>query len=182
MMSDESDLIEWNAEFNLSENNFLGTVNESDPHDANTRAGVNYFFKHRVNEDKKRWKIKVEEIWTCAYFFPNNSWLRPKILGEINLPRLIKHEQGHFDLAEKCSRRFEKKLKNKFRNKTFSFNKNLVSDPEVEVKKLIQIEFEILNEELVQGHIDYDKITNHGLITTEQEKFDARFEQLRDRK
>jgi len=58
----------------------------------------------------------------------------------------------------------------------------LVSDPEVEVKKLIQIEFEILNEELVQGHIDYDKITNHGLITTEQEKFDARFEQLRDRK
>ena len=36
-------------------------------------------------------------------------------------------------------------------------------------------EFEILMEELNQGHIVYDKITNHGTITSEQEKFDARF-------
>ena len=95
------------------------------------------------------------------------------------MSKLIKHEQGHFDLAEKCARRFERKLKNKFKNKTFSFNKNLVSDPVTEVKNSIQLEFDMLLEEFTQRTIDYDKATNHGLITDEQEKFDARFDQLR---
>jgi hypothetical protein len=182
MMSEEPDSIEWNSDFYLSHNNFSGVVNETDSHDANTDAGVNYFFERVITEDKKRWKIKIEQIWTRAYFFPNSSWLGSTILGEINLQRLIKHEQGHFDLAEKCARRFERKLKHKFQNKTFSFNKKLVLDPESEVKNQIQIDFEILNEELMQGHVDYDKITNHGLIIAEQEKFNARFEQLRERK
>lgn len=178
-MSEDIDSIEWTTEFQLSADNFSGVVNESDPHDANTRSAINYFFNSTINEDKKRYKIKVVKIWVRAYFVPEGSWLRPKILGEINLPKLIKHEQGHFDLAEKCARRFERKLKNKFKNKTFSFNKNLVSDPVNEVKNLIQLEFDMLLEEFTQRTIDYDKATNHGLITNKQEKFDAQFDQLR---
>jgi len=57
-MSEEPDSIEWNSEFYLSHNNFLGVVNESDPHDANTDSGVNYFFERVITEDKKDGKSK----------------------------------------------------------------------------------------------------------------------------
>ncbi len=179
-MSVDSKEIEWTPDFSIKPENFLGIVDDSDPHDARTRAGVNYFFEHSVEENKKRYKIKIENIWVRAYFLPHGSWIREKILGEINLPKLLKHEQGHFDLAERSARRFERKLKNKFQNKTFSYNKNLVSDPVAEIRHSIQMEFEILNKEVEQGHRNYDKLTNHGLISKEQEKFDTRFAQLRN--
>ena len=179
-MSVDSEEIEWTPDFSMKPEYFLGVVDNSDPHDARTRAGVNYFFEHSVEENKKRYKIKIKNIWVRAYFFPHGSWIREKILGEISLPKLLKHEQGHFDLAERSARRFERRLKNKFQNKTFSYNKNLVSDPVVEIRYSIQMEFEILNEEVEQGHKNYDKLTNHGLILKEQEKFDTRFAQLRN--
>ena len=181
-MSEDIGSIEWTPEFYLSADNFSGVVNESDSHDANTRSAINYFFNSKINEDKKRYKIKVVDIQVRAYFVPEASWIRPKALESINLTKLIKHEQGHFDLTEKCARRFERKLKNKFKNKTFSFNKNSTSDPVEEVKNLIQLEFDMLLDEFRQRTVDYDKATNYGLITSEQEKFDAQFTQLREKK
>jgi len=181
-MSNDLEPIEWNPEFYLTKNNFLGDVDESDLHDARTRSHTHFTFEHSIKEDKKRYKIKVVRIWVTALFDPQGSWIRPKALGELNLPKLIKHEQGHFDLAEKHARRFERKLKRQFQNKTFSFNKNSVSEPVEELKNIIQIQFEILHEELEQAHIDYDKITKHGTISNEQEKLDVGFAQLRQKK
>ncbi len=48
-MSEDIDSIEWTPEFYLNVDNFSGSVNESDPHDANTRSAINYFFNSKIN-------------------------------------------------------------------------------------------------------------------------------------
>lgn len=178
-MSEGSQAIEWNPDFLLSVEHFKGMEDPNDPHDAKSHTGVNYFFKHHVEQVKNRYKVRIEEIWTKSYFFPLESWLRKKISGEINLPKLLKHEQGHFDIAEKFARKFQRKLKNKFRGKTFVFKINEIKDPVAETKKTIQLFFGELNEQVQREHVIYDKETNHGLINSVQEKYDARFAQLR---
>jgi len=178
-LSEESDSIEWTPSFVLTENHFLGTPDPEDPHDASSHTGVNYFFEHELFEDKKRFKVKVKKIWTKAYFFPSQSWFRRENSTEINLPKLLKHEQGHFDLVEKFARKFDRKLKNKFRNKTSVYNKNSTSEPVNEIKNTIQHFFVELNEKVKKGHEIYDKETNHGTINEQQEKYNLRFAQLR---
>ena len=178
ILSDDSE-IEWSPEFRVTTNHFRGSPDPDNPHDANSHTGVNYLFKSKVEKIKNRHKIFVEDIWVRSYFYTESSWLRVKLSGEINIDKLMKHEQGHFDLAEKFARKIDRKLKNKFRNKSRAFKTSTEEETKLEMKQIIQLEFEKLFEKLKRAHIQYDKVTKHGTISSEQEKFDARFASLR---
>ncbi|MFZ0184225.1 MAG: hypothetical protein WBV92_05230 [Nitrosotalea sp.] len=172
--------IEWTPDFMLTVEHFLGISDNNDPYHAKSRTGIQYFFSHTLDEDKKRFKVKVEDIWTRAYFFPSQSWLKLEVTGGIHLPELLKHEQGHFDMAEKFSRKFDRKLKNEFRKKTFVFHKKITIDPIDSTSKIIQNYFVEINEQVEDEHAIYDKETNHGTIIEQQEKYNMRFSGLRN--
>ena len=113
-MSHEDSSIVWSPDFVLTREHFQGEPDPNDLHDANTRSQLNYFFKHKIERIESDYKILILDIFVKSYLSPKNSWLRTEGLNETNLPLLLKHELGHFDIAEKHAREFDRKMKNNF--------------------------------------------------------------------
>ncbi len=127
-------------------------------------------------------KFKIREMELEAIFIPNFSWVT-KNIDEKKRELLLKHEQGHFDLAEEITRKTRIKIINRFQNKVFSIKEkkfnDVKNDAVLQVNKIRKkIESELQNE-LESQETKYDKKTNHGLITVSQNKYNKRFKRLR---
>ena len=57
----------------------------------------------------------IDNVKLTTNFFRHLSWVRPQYASE----NLLKHEQGHFDLAEYLRFEITEKILNKFKNKKF---------------------------------------------------------------
>ncbi|WKT57199.1 hypothetical protein QVH35_07085 [Candidatus Nitrosotenuis chungbukensis] len=106
-----------------------------------------------------------------------------KNISDKNRILLLKHEQGHFDLAEEITRKARIKIIKRFQNKVFTVkgkNENEAkNDAILQVTKIRkEIESE-LQKEFKYQEAKYDDKTNHGLILKYQEEYNKRFEKLR---
>ena len=129
-----------------------------------------------------RFKFKIKDMQFKAVFIPDLSWVM-KNVSKKNSKSLLKHEQGHFDLAEEITRKTRNKTTNRFHDRPL----NLKGNNEVMAKKdailqVTEIRRRIekqLQKEFKNQETKYDNKTNHGLITFYQEKYNKRFEKLR---
>jgi hypothetical protein len=127
-------------------------------------------------------KFKIIEMELDAIFIPNFSWVM-KNINEKKKILLLKHEQGHFDLAEEVTRKTRIDTVNRFKNKVFTIKEKKLDDAKkkavLQVNKIRKkIEAKLQNE-LERQEAKYDKKTNHGLITVYQKKYNKRFKKLR---
>ena len=170
----------WSSDKLLSWEDFQGVVDVTHKHQA--LSGTN--LAHRTNFDpiQKSSKIKLRINWIKmdASFIPSRSWVRP----QHKTNELLKHEQGHFDIAKLMAREIEEKLNQKFKGKMFSSNylslEEADKDPKHILTKLIKKETKIIEKHIVFSHDKYDAETNHGKIKEKQIEYDERFKKLRN--
>lgn len=145
---------------------------------------------HGVIRYRYTWTVNSEEIEHQIIFFIENIQLSVEfhhILSWVRLSQatdaLLKHEQGHFDLAELVKRENLKKLKNKFYEKQFpTRGKNEDQRKQLAKEdsgKMIAAEVERLEVILSQRRHEYDEQTNFGQNLDKQLEYNSIFDKLR---
>ncbi len=177
-MSDINVLV-WSNDFFLRWHNFNAEFNPAAFEDSHSI--IKYRCTWTVNSNKVESNILffIENIQLSVEFYPALSWVRTIQTTD----NLLKHEQGHFDLAELIKRENLEKLQNKFYEKEFS-TRGKNEDQRKQFAKedsgqLIAIEVEKLEEILSQKRKQYDEQTNFGQNLEKQLEYNSIFDKLR---
>jgi len=175
----ENEVIHWSDNPILNVSNFMAEPNPGIFEDSH--SVIKYGFTWVVNSEQLDDQVvfSVENIQLSVEFNPLLSWIR---MSEFN-EGLLKHEQGHFDLAEIIKRKHQKIFENKFYNKQFPTRGQNDAQRKQYAKgdsgKMISLEVEKLNLQLKEKRDEYDQETNFGKNIPEQEKYDEIFVKLR---
>jgi hypothetical protein len=152
---------------------------------ASANSAIGFESKPLIEHVKTRgkFKFKITDMQLHAVFIPDFSWVK-KNIGKKDRMLLLKHEQGHFDLAEEITRKVRTKTTNRFLNKSFIVKgKNEDNAKKNAILQATKLRKEIddkLYKEFKDQEAKYDGNTNHGLIIGYQEKYNKRFEKLRE--
>jgi hypothetical protein len=179
----EIPVIIWSKTQILKWNDFKKKPDHKDKASASAAIG---FESNPVIEHIKignNFKFKIRDMQFHAVFIPDLSWVM-KNLSEKNSALLLKHEQGHFDLGEEITRKARTKTTNYYQNRSLIVKgKNEDNAKKDAILQVTKIRKEIegkLRKEFKSQEAKYDDKTNHGLIVEFQEKYNKRFEKLRE--
>ncbi len=175
----ENDILVWSNDSFLRWSDFNAESNPAAFEDSHSI--IKYRHTWTVNSDKIGSQVLffIENIQLSVEFYPDLSWVRTLHIND----DLLKHEQGHFDLAELVKRENLEKLQNKFYQKQFpTRGKN--EDQRKQFAKedsgrMIAIEVYKLEEILSQRHQEYDEQTNFGQNLEKQSEYNSMFDGLR---
>lgn len=146
----DDNLIDWSPGRKLTWTDFKGTPNPSSPNAALTNSSINVEFG--FNGKGMTHSIKCR-------FNKSLSW------GRIRNDYILKHEQGHFDIAEIHARLLHKALLD------YSFNARTVND---DVTKIYN--------GVIDAHVkfqkSYDLETNHSIDTAQQVIWNGKIDSL----
>lgn len=148
----EGDLIDWSASRKLTWNDFRAAPDPASVNAALTSSAINVEFGY----DKNGLKHSI----TCR-FDKTKSWVRTKN------DYILRHEQGHFDLAEGYARELHKELAE------YTFNQRTVSND------LNTIYTHVMKQHL-EAQDQYDKQTDHSLDTAKQLIWNDRIKAMLD--
>ncbi|HYL66776.1 MAG TPA: hypothetical protein VEU72_06445 [Nitrosopumilaceae archaeon] len=179
----ELPVIIWNKTQILKWNDFK---KRSDPKaKASASSAIGFESKPLIEHIKtgSKFKFKIRDMQLQAVFIPDFSWVMKKN-SKKGSTLLLKHEQGHFDLAEEITRKTRIRTTNRFQNRAFivkgANDAKAKKDAILQVTKIRKEIDSKLLKELKRQQTKYDDKTNHGLITENQEKYNKRFEKLRE--
>jgi len=175
----EKNVLYWSNDFFLKWSDFNAESNPAVFEDSH--SVIKYGYTWTINSDKIGSQILffIENIQLSVEFYYGLSWVRTLQTND----DLLKHEQGHFDLAELIKRENLEKLQNKFYEKEFpTRGKNEEQTKQLAKEdsgKMIAIEVQKLEEILSQKRQEYDEQTNFGQNIEKQSEFNSIFERLR---
>ncbi|MCR4433634.1 MAG: copper amine oxidase N-terminal domain-containing protein [Caldiserica bacterium] len=109
----------------------------------------------------------VGTLTTYAVMDRNSSWMRPGA-NDPDYPRLLNHEQKHFDLAQA----FAKKLKKVLEGLVGTGTTPAAARADLEQK--MNKAYNDLNEEWQKADAKYDEETKHGTDAAKQQEWDAK--------
>lgn len=178
-------IIVWSKNRKLTWADFAGPVPATAPAErhAESHVGVHSTWKISTKcEDvgksgKKKCTATINEVNAQAEFDPNQSWVKE---GK-QTDSLLKHEQGHFDIAEHFARKKKKQMEN-----FLGQSESAVADDEQTAedqatekleKKLMEVCDAIdKQEDALQDA--YDTQTKHGTDADQQKKWDEKIIKL----
>lgn len=179
MIMNENNAIVWSKDYFLTWSDFKAESNPAVFEDSH--SVIKYRYTWTVNSDKIEDQILffIENIELSVDFQPVLSWVRVSQTND----DLLKHEQGHFDLAELIKRENLEKLRNKFYEKQFSTRGQNEEQRKQFAKedsgRMIAEEIEKLEQLLSQKRQEYDDQTNFGQNLEKQSEFNLAFDKLR---
>lgn len=144
----DSDKIYWSQNVRLKWDDFKGKPDNSQIYDASTESTV----KCDLKGDQRGVTITA-----VCFFEKSKSWVKKGKRGDT----LLKHEQGHFDLAELYTRKLRKAMK----EASFT-DKNVNSEFRTIYQKYVG--------DLKKEQARYDKETHHSTIYEKQKEWEAR--------
>lgn len=171
--------ISWSEQTNLSWSDFKAESNPAVFEDAH--SSIKYRPTWTVNSEKMGSDILffIENIDISTEFHPLLSWVRESYATD----NLLKHEQGHFDLAELIKREKLPELQDMFYGKKFPTRGKNEEQRKQYAKedsgKMIAQEVSKLEEILAKRRQDYDVETNFGNSVEKQSDYDSIFKKLR---
>ena len=174
-----NDIISWSQDYCLKWSDFKAESNPAIYEDSH--SFIKYGFTWIVDSDKLNENVVflINQITVSVEFHPLLSWVRTSELND----SLLKHEQGHFDLAEIIKRDYEKILKNKFYDKVFpTRGQNEAQEKQFakeDSSKMISIEIDKLSEILRKKRNEYDIETEYGKNYLNQNKYDNIFKKIK---
>lgn len=131
---------------------------------------------------KNKFKFKIIDMRLNAVFIPEFSWVMKNVSVK-GKTLLLKHEQGHFDLAEEIIRKTRTKLINHFQGRVFIINEKTKDTAKkgaiLQVTKIRKDLESRLQKDFKKQEKKYDVKTNHGLIMRCQDDYNKRFKKLR---
>jgi len=177
----------------MSENNVLVWSNDSFLRWADFNAESNpaaFEDSHSIIKYRYTWTVNSDEMEGQIVFFIENIQLSVEFHSDLSWVRtletndnLLKHEQGHFDLAELTKRENLEKLRNKFHEKQFPTrgknDEQRKQFAKADSGKMIAEEVEKLEEILSQRRKVYDEETNFGQDLEKQSEYNLTFDKLR---
>lgn len=176
----QNNSISWSKDYFLNWSDFQAESNPAVFEDAHST--IKYHYTWIVNSDNLGSKIRffVEKIELTTEFYPVLSWVRQP---QATL-QLLKHEQGHFDLAELYRPQITKQIQSIFNEKKFP-TRGQNSEQQKQFARedsglIIAKEIEKLEKYLSEKQEEYDKQTNYGQIIEKQQEYEATFKKLRD--
>lgn len=176
-------LIPWGKIFLLQWSDYTGIPKSA--YEAYTTTKIQY---HCTWEYIGKTSIKKFQFTTTqayAFFNPKQSSARPELFikGTNYQKKILKHEQGHFDIAEKFARKLANRLRKEFKNRKYSCHgvglKKQKDDADKRARKVSKKIWNKLRLEWKAYEKKYDKETNHGLIQSAQKRYDNQFAKLR---
>ena len=174
----ENDAVIWSKEICLKWSDFKAESNPAIFEDSH--SVIKYGFTWMVNSDKMDDEIvfSIENIQISVEFHPLLSWVRSSEAND----NLLKHEQGHFDLAEMIKRNHIKIFETKFYDKGFPTRGQNDAQRKQFAKedsgKLISNEVDKLSRNLLKKREEYDVETDFGKNLDVQLKYNQLFEKL----
>ncbi|TSA18315.1 MAG: hypothetical protein D4R72_02285 [Nitrosopumilales archaeon] len=179
----ESPAITWNKDYLLRWEDFKGNPNHKIPASANSSVGLESQPTIQLITTKTKFKFKINVVGIRAIFIPDASMMIKERISEQGSATLLRHEQGHFDLAEEIARKSNVKLNAEFNSRTFTIHGN--NEEESKKNALHQVK-EMISKYLVEEHEElktlekkYDEETRHGIIEDKQNVYNERFDKLR---
>ena len=177
-MSDQN-TIPWSRDYFLDWSDFQAESNPAVFEDAH--SVIKYRFTWTINSENFGNEIyfSIKNIQLYPEFHRQLSWVRPSVATK----KLLKHEQGHFDLAELLRNEITEKIKNVVENKSY-----LTRGQNEEQQKqfaredsgiMISKELKKLEKYLSEKRQEYDTLTDYGQIEAKQTEYDALFKKLR---
>ena len=171
----EHDVVFWSKDYKLTWSDFNAESNPAVFEDSHS------FIKYRctwtVESENFGSEIKfhILDIVLIPEFHKHLSWVRMPMASV----ELLKHEQGHFDLAELLRLEFTQQIKNLFENKWFPTRGQNEEQRKQFAREdsgvMIAKEIEKLESLLLTKRQDYDTQTNFGQIQKIQDEFNATF-------
>ncbi len=175
----ENDIVVWSKNSFLAWSNFKAESNPAVFEDSHSVIKYRYTWTVNSNKIKDQILFFIENIQIYVDFYTALSWGRMSQTTDV----LLKHEQGHFDLAELIKRENLEKIKNKFYEKQFSTRgkneEQIKQFAKEDSGKMIAKEIESLECLLTQRRQEYDDQTNFGQNLEKQSEYNLLFEQLR---
>ena len=175
----QDNTITWTQDTRLTWSDFKAEANPSVFEDAHTV--IRYRFTWTVDSESidNRIMFLIEDIRIFTEFYPFLSWVRYPDSDY----RLLKHEQGVFDLAELVKQESIEKLQRGFCHKYFQTRGQNQEQRKQFAKedsgKMIAKQVERIEESFKQRYNTYQTETDFGQNPVSQSKYDAVFEQLR---
>jgi hypothetical protein len=143
-------VILWDETRKLTWNDFNG-----EPNDSTSAAGTFCAVEARLcKESIVEGRVFIEVL---ATFDADTSWYRPEISNELTL----RHEQGHFDIAEWYARELRKEMSTKI---------NTVAD----YNKHFQVVYDGVYDLYISEQQAYERETRFGTLHDEQKKWEEK--------
>ena len=177
---ENDDMISWSKDYLLSWSDFKAEPNSSSFEDSSSQ--IKYHYTWTVNSETSDGKIHflIDNVKLSTQFLKHLSWVREKqaSLG------LLKHEQGHFDLAETLRPRIMEDFKNEFKDKKFPTR----GQNEEQQKQFAREDSgSMISQRLEKWYYDfsqkrrkYDQETDFGHNLNKQQEYDKKFIKLRE--
>lgn len=176
---ENDDIILWSRNYYLNWSDFKADSNPSVFEDSSSQLKFHYTWT--INSELQEGKIffEIRDIKFTTQFLRHLSWVRK---GQDSL-ELLKHEQGHFDLAELENTTITKKIQSELYNKKF-----LTRGQNEEQQKqfaredsglMIAMELEKCVLNFSQKRTKYDEETEFGHNHKNQKTYDQKFNELR---
>lgn len=175
----ENDVIVWSKNEFLTWSDYKAESHPGAFEDAHST--IKYRCTWTVNSEKIGNEILffIENIILHTEFYPLLSWVRPSQTSD----DLLKHEQGHFDLAQSVNIENIKKLQDLFYGKQYQTRGKNEEQRKQFAKedsgRMIALEVEKLDKYLLEQRYAYDVETDYGKNIEKQKKFNLMFAQLR---
>ena len=172
--------ISWSKEHLLDWSDFQAESNPASYEDAH--SVIKFRYTWTVNSDRLGNQIRffIENIDLTVEFHPLLSWVR----SSHATPTLLKHEQGHFDLAELLKPEIVKKIHDVFKGRTFPTRGQHPEQQKQFAREdsglMIAKEVEKWEKHLNEKQEEYDQLTDFGQIFAKQQEYDEQFKKLRD--
>ena len=174
----ETEFVIWSRDCPLKWSDFKAESNPAIFEDSH--SVIKFGFTWLISSDNFNDEIVflVENIELTVEFNPLLSWVRDSEAND----NLLKHEQGHFDLAEMVKRNGEKTFSNKFYNKFFATRGQNDAQRKQFAKedsgRMISLEVNELSKKFQKKRMDYDAETNFGKNLDVQSKYNELFKTL----
>ena len=178
LIMSENGFVIWSEDYDLKWSDFKAESNPAIFEDSH--GVIKYGFTWMVNSDKLNDEIVffIENITLSVEFHPLLSWVRNSESND----NLLKHEQGHFDLAEMIKRSHLKIFETKFYDKGFPTRGQNDAQRKQFAKedsgRLISNEVDKLSKNLLKKREEYDSETDFGKNLDVQSKYNQLFEKL----
>ena len=176
---ENEDIVTWSKDYSLEWSDFKANINTSAFEDSSS----NIKYHHT-------WTVHSEMIGDEIYFLISNVQLTTQFLRHLSWVRLqnasldlLRHEQGHFDLAETLRPLFVEQIENKFKDLKFhTRGKNEEQRKQFareDSSLMLAKELEKCFDTLVDARKKYDEETTFGQNLSKQKEYDEKFRALR---
>ena len=175
----ENDFLVWSKSSFLSWDDFQAESNPAAFEDAHSVIKYRYTWTVHSDQEGSEILFYIDNLQLSIEFHKILSWVRESQANE----NLLKHEQGHFDLAELVRRENLESLQSKFYGKRFPTRGKNDEQRKQNAKEdsglMIAPEVDLLEVILSKRHQEYDEQTKYGQNQEKQSEYNVIFDELR---